>query len=296
MNPKIIAGVDIGGTKTQVMVTRDGEVVADEVISTESWRVLQMDADAQSLADIVRKLANGEEPASIAVGAHGCDTDEQCRQFQALIAERVAGRVQVVNDSELLVPAAGYFQGIGVVSGTGSIAVARTTDGKMLAAGGWGWILGDEGSAPALVRDAAKAIRGAIDAGDTTDPLIAALMAELNTKDPTKLGRLLNDVRGAVVWGRHASAVFKAADEGSKLADAVITEGGKALAALVAVLVKRGANAERVVAGGGVIAEQPLLMSAFRTAMAEIAPKSEVLLLRKPPVIGAIALAAHNLH
>ncbi len=54
------------------------------------------------------------------------------------------------------VPAAGYADGIGVVSGTGSIAVARTAEGRMLAAGGWGWILGDEGSAPALVREAAQ--------------------------------------------------------------------------------------------------------------------------------------------
>ena len=69
--------------------------------------------------------------------------------------------MQVVNDAELMVPAAGYFGGIGVVSGTGSIAVARTAEGHMLAAGGWGWILGDEGSAPALVREAAKAIRDA---------------------------------------------------------------------------------------------------------------------------------------
>ena len=110
-------------------------------------------------------------------------------------------RVQVVNDAELMVPAAGYFGGISVVAGTGSIAVARTPDGRMLAAGGWGWILGDEGSAPALVREAAKAIRGAIDAGDGADPLTDALMAELGTDDPTMLGRLLNDTRSAVDLG-----------------------------------------------------------------------------------------------
>ena len=114
---------------------------------------------------------------------------------------RLAGRVQVVNDAELMGPAAGYSGGISVVAGTGSIAVARSRDGRMLAAGGWGWILGDEGSAPALVRDAAKAIRGAIDAGDGADPLTDALMAELGTDDPTMLGRLLNDTRSAVDLG-----------------------------------------------------------------------------------------------
>jgi N-acetylglucosamine kinase-like BadF-type ATPase len=195
----------------------------------------------------------------------------------------------------LLVPAAGFFSGIGVVSGTGSIAVARDAAGEMLAAGGWGWILGDEGSAPALVREAARAVRGAIDAGNMTDPLIGALMAELKTDDPTKLGRILNEGRSAVAWGRHAGVVFSAAEAGSPLAAKVISDGGRALGALVETLIRRGADASRVVAGGGVIVEQPLLMDAFRKAVAEVSPNSEVILLREPPVTGAVALAANLL-
>ncbi|TIU45274.1 MAG: ATPase, partial [Mesorhizobium sp.] len=45
------------------------------------------------------------------------------------------------------------------------------------------------------------------------------------------------------------------------------------------------------VAGGGVIAEQPMLMEAFVKAMASVSPASRVVLLREPPVIGAVALA-----
>jgi glucosamine kinase len=180
---------------------------------------------------------------------------------------------------------------VGVVAGTGSIAVARTAEGKMLAAGGWGWILGDEGSAAALVREAAKAIRGALDRGQDGDPLIGALMRELETDDQTKLGILLNETRGAAVWGSYANAVFDAAVAGSPMAIRVIREGGAGLAALVQILIERGANASLVVAGGGVISEQPMLMEAFVEAMGSVSPSSRVVLLREPPVIGAIALA-----
>ena len=288
---KIIAGVDIGGTKTRIMAFQGERVIADEVLVTESWRVRQMESDAATLAGIVTNLCGGVAPAALAVGAHGCDTGEQCLRFQALLADRTGGAVQVVNDAELMVPAAGYIDGIGVVSGTGSIAVARTADGKMLAAGGWGWILGDEGSAPALVREAAKAIRHSFDRGEEGDPLIAALMRELATDDQTKLGILLNETRGAAVWGRYANAVFDAAIAGSTLAIWVIREGGAGLAALVELLIERGANPVLVVAGGGVISEQPMLMSAFVEAMAKVSPSSQVLLLREPPVLGAVALA-----
>ncbi len=54
------------------------------------------------------------------------------------LSVRLEGKIKVVNDPELLVPAAGFVTGIGVVSGTGSIAVARTADDEMLVAGGWG--------------------------------------------------------------------------------------------------------------------------------------------------------------
>lgn len=292
LTQKMIAGVDIGGTKTRIMVCLGERKIADEVLVTETWRIREMEADATKLAGIVANLCGGMAPAALAVGAHGCDTGEQCLRFQALLAARTGGTVQVVNDAELMVPAAGHVDGIGVVSGTGSIAVARTAEGKMLAAGGWGWILGDEGSAPALVREAAKAIRRALDRGeDASDPLIGALMRELGTDDQTKLGILLNETRGAAVWGRHANAVFDAAIAGSALAVRVIREGGAGLAALVELLIERGANPALVVAGGGVISEQPMLMAAFVDAMAKVSPPSQVLLLREPPVLGGVALA-----
>jgi N-acetylglucosamine kinase-like BadF-type ATPase len=207
------------------------------------------------------------------------------------LAAHLAGQIKVVNDSELLVPAAGFENGIGVVSGTGSIAVARSHSGEMLVAGGWGWILGDEGSAAALVREAARAVRGSIDLGQSGDPLIEHLMNRLDTKDPTKIGRMLNDVRGAAIWGSYAGAVFDAAAQNSDLAIKVISDGAGALARLVGILVNRGADARHVVIGGGVVVEQPMLFNAFCAAMADISPVSEVTLLRAPPVNGALALA-----
>ncbi len=296
MGKDIIAGVDIGGTKTSVIIQDKGRSVVDTTLATDEWRVRRVDEDAQTLAGLVKRLGAesgiaGTEIAALAVGAHGCDTGDQCLQYQHALARHLRGKVLVVNDSELMVPAAGYSSGIGVVAGTGSIAVARTPGGDMLVAGGWGWILGDEGSAPALVRDAAKAVRGAIDTGHMDDVLIGALMQELGTDDPTMLGRLLNDTRSAVIWGRYANSVFRAADGGSPLARNVILAGGKALAALVGILIRRGADASNVVAGGGVIVEQPRLMDAFKAGMAEISPSSNVVLLRAPPVQGAVVLA-----
>ena len=176
-----------------------------------------------------------------------------------------------------------------------NIAVARTPEGHMLVAGGWGWILATRAARPPWCAMQPRRYRGAIDAGDGAVALDEGLMAELGTDDPTMLGRLLNDTRSAVIWGRYANAVFAAADAGSRLAQGVIMEGGAALAALVGVLIKRGADAASVVAGGGVIVEQPRLMAAFAAAMKKVSPDSAVVLLREPPVMGALALAERAL-
>jgi glucosamine kinase len=291
VNSGLIVGIDVGGTKTHVLVNRQGTTAADEVVLTESWRTWRVDEDAARLAALVRRLCDGLTPDSLAMGAHGCDSDQECRQMEDALSISLGSPVKVVNDAELMAPAAGHLEGIGVVAGTGSIAVARGRDGQMLAAGGWGWILGDEGSAPALLREAARAVRNSIDNDRFDDPLIDILLGEFHTAEATKLGRLLNEVRGAASWGSHADAVFRAARAGSPLARKVIDEGGRALANLVATLVKRGADPAIVVAGGGVITEQPTLMEAFKAGMATISASSEILLLSQAPVVGAIALA-----
>lgn len=286
----LIAGVDIGGTKTHLLVAQGAEVIADRVILTSEWRSWDRLADAKALAALILDTSKAE-PAAVALGAHGCDTGWHCKQMEADLGAELKGRIKVVNDSELLVPAAGFSNGIGVVSGTGSIAVARNDDYEMLVAGGWGWILGDEGSAAALVREAARAIRHSIDLGESGDPLIEGLMAKLQTDDATKIGRLLNETRGAAVWGSYADAVFDAATQNSPLAINIINEGGTALARLVGILIARGADASHVVIGGGVVVEQARLFDAFCRAMTEVSPKSEITLLRAAPANGALALA-----
>ena len=57
-----------------------------------------------------------------------------------------------------------------MVSGTGSIGVARDADRNLVIAGGWGWILGDEGGASGIVREAVRAVLAAIDPGEARRP------------------------------------------------------------------------------------------------------------------------------
>ncbi len=257
-------GIDIGGTKTHLRTYDASGMSRDLVLPTAEWRVREWDQDAASLLSVMERFAEGAPIASLAVGAHGCDDEAECLAFEAAFASRVPFPVKVVNDAELLPAALGLTEQIGLVSGTGSIAVCRTAKGRMLVAGGWGWIIGDDGSASGLVREAARAVALHLDYGGTdTEPLVQLLFHALDIPSAARIGTAVGCQGSAAALGSHAHIVFEAAEKGSLLARQVIRDGAKELADLVARLRHNGSVATTVVAGGSVIASQPMLANAF---------------------------------
>lgn len=287
----MIAGIDIGGTKTHVAVERADGVRQEWVVETSDWRKRRSAiADAASLADLVKRDHDGI-PLSIVAGAHGCDSDADCLRLQELLSRHFEGAVLVLNDAELLLPAVSRSGGVAVIAGTGSIAVSRDADGRMLSAGGWGWFLGDEGSASGLVRDAARAVRLSLDDGEPLEQLGEAMLAASGAATPVDLGRALSDLGSAARIGALVPSVFEAAASGSLLAKDVVRRGGDALALLVQQLAERGAVTDQVVTAGGVITRQASLLSGFEEALARRLPGARLILLGEPPVTGALALA-----
>jgi N-acetylglucosamine kinase-like BadF-type ATPase len=236
----------------------------------------------------------------------------------------------VVNDGALLVPAAGLDAGIGIVAGTGSIAVGTDSRGEILLAGGWGWVLGDEGGAAAIVREATRAALTAHDDGLADDGLLAALLeafgvgassavaagasgaeasgagasgagassgAEASGAGASeRLARIVNDEPTVENWAPRAPAVFAAAEAGSGRAAAVIEAAAGELAALVRRLRARGAAGTVVVAGGSVVTRQPLLARALADRLLLVDAELELRVLAEEPVAGAVVLARRLLH
>ncbi|MHA6764142.1 N-acetylglucosamine kinase [Streptacidiphilus sp. PAMC 29251] len=288
-----VLGIDVGATKTHLATARDGVVVSEQIIRTTGWRTRSPETDAAALAALLRD-AFGEDALRrpLAVGAHGCDSTEQCLVLERALARHTAGPVRVVNDAELMPWSMGVAGGIGVVSGTGAIAVARDARQRLLTAGGWGWILGDEGGASGIVREAVRAVLAELDADRTGDRLTVRLLGSLGAGDGPELAMALSLDSSADIWGSHAGEVFAAADEGSPVALRVIDRAGAHLAQLVQQLLARGVSADRVVAGGAVIAAQPRLHRRFLTVLHRTSPELSVDVVDRPPVLGALALAA----
>lgn len=288
-----VVGIDVGGTKTHLRALAGGGRVIDRVSSSVGWRPHEPGAAADRLAALVRDaLPADARPCAVAVGGHACETPRQCEAIRTALQERLAVPALVVGDAELLVPAAGLDKGVGLVAGTGSVAVGRLPDGGPVQVGGWGAVLGDEGGAAGLVREAARAVWAAHDRGEEPDALAEGLIAAFGVTEVPALGAALEAATDvSAEWGRRSPAVFAAADAGSPLARAVIAEGGRALAALVVRLAGRGVVVDDVVVAGGTVLAQPALYEAFTSALAGAVPAARPQPLRVPPVEGAVALA-----
>jgi N-acetylglucosamine kinase-like BadF-type ATPase len=289
---RLLAGLDVGGTKLAVRAeTIGGDRVVNAECGATEWTAAPAAAAAFWLAGQLRRhLPPGSEIVALGVGAQGCNSQEIAADLRRAL-ESLGLLAAVVNDGALLVPAAGLDHGIGIVAGTGSIGIAEDADGNALQAGGWGWVLGDEGGAAAIVREATRAALAAHDAGRADDGLLTALQRAFGVPNAERLARAVNDDPRAGNWAPRAPAVFAAADQGSALADAVITAAAGQLTTLVGTLIARGAVGSDVVAAGGVIVNQPRLAQAFRDHLARRHPSLRLRILADDPVAGAVTLA-----
>ena len=293
-------GVDVGGTKTHLRIERGSQRLADKVIPTASWWLPGSPIEAPGNAAALVDACGDTTASALVVGAHGIDSVRAADAMAAELRRLVDGSVQVLNDAALVGPAAGYLgQVITVISGTGSIVLARDARGEEVRLGGHGYLLGDEGAAPALVRDLARELLRALDRGQHDPIALQALMdatgLPASAEPEEDLAAALHQRSSITDWGRLAPAVFAAADAGSPLACAVIERHAAELVALVELLLARGAEPEAVVLAGGVVTAQPRMADALRAGITAGHPRLPVVLLTRPPVEGAVLLARQAL-
>ncbi len=56
----LVAGIDIGGTKTHILIKDADRVVADRVVASSDWRTWVRERDAIALATLIKDIAGGK--------------------------------------------------------------------------------------------------------------------------------------------------------------------------------------------------------------------------------------------
>lgn len=283
-----VIGIDVGGSKTHG-VRSDGDRVLAEAFGPSaniaSVGVQEATAELHALLDEL----GPDDVHAICVGTAGGDLAE--RQLLAVLQLRFpAVPVQVVHDTQLILAAAGLEHGVVVVSGTGSAAWGRSREGGQARAGGWGYLLGDDGSAYGVVRAALRHVLDRSDAGDPPDPLTDELLRSCATTTTRELLDVFYRSPSRRRWARESTVVFRLAEAGDAAARAIVTDAAAELVRAATHVCRRIASAGPVVLAGGLAVHQPLLQQAVGAGLAA-AGVADVRVLRGDPVQGAVALA-----
>jgi N-acetylglucosamine kinase-like BadF-type ATPase len=236
-------------------------------------------------------------PAAICLGIAGVDREADADAVRGIM-RRIGfkTRTLIVNDALIaLVAGAGDRPGVVVVAGTGSIAYGRDDASRAARAGGWGYLLGDEGGGYWIGRSALGAVVRQFDGRGPATTLTEMVLSRMQLGSPTEL------ISAIYHGGLHryaiasiAPLVQEAADQGDAIAAEIVDRAAAELAAAASsVIVRLGMRGDPfpTILAGGVFRGLPSLVRLVSTRVAEIAPRSTVQRLEVEPARGAVTLA-----
>jgi N-acetylglucosamine kinase-like BadF-type ATPase len=283
-------GIDIGGSKTHAVLSDGtGRVIAETTAGSANFESVPRAAALAELDSVFDALGRTGIDA-ICVGSAGINTAEQVQDLTTVIAQRVPGaEVTVVHDTRLILATAGLDSGIAVISGTGSVAWGRATDGRTARSGGWGYLLGDEGGGYGLVRDAVRHALGCCDAG-RPDRLSRELARAAGVPEPYDLMGHFYAQSSRRYWAGLSRLIFQLMAEGDEAGTSLVDATADALVKLVVAVADRIGEPGPVALGGGLIVHQPVLQQKVRDALA-VTGILDVRPLTREPVHGAVRLA-----
>jgi N-acetylglucosamine kinase-like BadF-type ATPase len=186
--------------------------------------------------------------------------------------------------------AAGVESGVVLISGTGSVAWGLGAGGEKARAGGWGHLLGDEGSGFGIAREAVRHALTEMDRERPPDRLTGSLLLACDLSRPDQLLDLFYDNSSRRDWADRARVVFELAEVGDPASTRIVDEAAAALAELVEVVTGRISLLGPVVMAGGLMMHQALLQSEVRRRLGKRGI-ADVRLLDAEPVVGAVRLA-----
>lgn len=289
-----VIGLDIGGTKTRAVRFENGTPVRDENAGSSNVQNVSREQAAANLAALFGKIGGGQID-QVYAGAGGIDTDEDAQALADLIAPHAPGaRITVVHDSRLLLAAGGANTGVAVIAGTGSAAWGKNDAGEEARAGGWGYLLGDEGSGYWLGREAVRHSLRRMNQGLEPDRLSRALLDSVGVNEPGKLIALFHSPEtGRRYWAQQARLVVEAADAGDETCRALVDQAGGDLADLAEQAIRQLGLDGPVILGSGLGMNVPRLQEAFKAKLAENGI-TDVRILQQDPVFGVPRLVAEQ--
>ena len=295
---KYFIGIDGGGTKTAFACMNEQDHVVYEC-TYESCHVLQVEFDQavhtlqKGMAAICEQVKEvGPKNTTIVLGLAGYGKNQMLRQnIEAICAQSFSGySYQIYSDADIALHGAFLGEdGILLIAGTGSIALGKIKD-QRVRCGGWGGLLGDEGSAYWMAKRLLEVFTKQVDGRLKESELKSYVCTQLSLTDSYDVIAMLASPKyqSRHVFAKFALYVHELAKRNDLYALQIYEEAGRELAAMANCLSSHYDEKVKVSYAGGVWNSAHFLIDAFDRY------RNEKIVLQAPnasPVLGACYLA-----
>lgn len=301
----LIFGADGGGTKTRgVLADRAGLQCAECDAGPSNPTTVGVEHSAVTLHELITRCCSqaGRRPEEISVaviglagvGTPSINSDLHAALTRRLALERSAPALFLESDSRIALEGAfGGGHGAIVIAGTGSNVLGKDHSGGLHSAGGWGRILGDEGSGYDI---GLRAIKSAV--------------LEIDGRSaPTAIGRALRERFGWFTRDRIIAAVYREqfpvatvapvilelADAADSAAMELLRSAAAPLADQARVVLQRLGPDPRAAFIGGLVSHRTSYTDVLSGALKALVPGLSIIAATHTPVEGALMMALSRL-
>jgi N-acetylglucosamine kinase-like BadF-type ATPase len=306
--PLYIIGIDGGGTKTiAVLCALDGTILAEAQGGPTNFQIVDTKQGANILLDLIKSCCRMvgcevSQIGSVAAGCAGAGRPSDQRQILDVVLGEAQNRgiplnkITIESDARIALEGAfGGRPGIIVIAGTGSIVYGKDERERTYRAGGWGKLIGDEGSGHSIGRAAFQAVARNLDGGG----------------EKTKLSKLFGDKLGlisqeAVIHALYkdkfdiasvAPLVMEAAVKGDAVARKILRAASAGLVATVETVLKKMNKGVKkmpkrpLAFAGSLLTSDNIYLRYVRSSLKRELPLVTQRAAESSPVVGAATLA-----
>jgi glucosamine kinase len=299
-------GVDGGGTKTQAVIADGrGRVVGEGLSGASNPLRVGVNQAAAAVREAFHRAlddagARRSDVAAAEIGLAGVRREDLRDRMRDELASLGVGSVEVVTDAEIaLYGATNGEPGLILIAGTGSICCGKSARGRHTCAGGWGPVVGDEGSGSWIARQALRAVARATDGRGRATALVAPCLEYFKVAAAEDLSTAIYapSLTNERIAG-FAKLVIETAKGDDEVAREIVRDAGRELAcAALAVIRKLRMEREefQVAYVGGVFKAGALVLNPLREEIARVAARARVAPPQLPPALAAALMARAHL-
>ncbi len=294
MSERYFFGLDGGGTQSRLAVCDSTGTILKEVYGgTTNLYTGKSEQVALNLKALFTQVEQYFPFAGGCIGSAGLGREREKVLFREMFSTLLPTvPVYLCSDGEiLLVGGLAGLEGYALISGTGSLALSRSSDGSLKRAGGYGYLLGDEGSAYWIAHQALMRSLRSLENRDLNTTMLPSLLEGCSLSKAEDLIAYVHHQATKADIAKLAPLVTVFAKEGDALANDILQCAAKELVSLVVSVQNPAITAKELVLAGGVLEKDPIVRPLFIQALREALPELQIITARGSALQGACLLA-----